>query len=169
MQLNPARGRKHWSINTICANPQTYGLCSSTPRGDGNLIDPLRVATMPLGDGLCSSTPRGDGNLLNIAHNPHPHWRGLCSSTPRGDGNYELHFLSPFRLSGLCSSTPRGDGNLPNSRFPRSEPGRRFMQLNPARGRKLDAVLGAVLAHQDTDGLCSSTPRGDGNFDCGVT
>ena len=36
-----------------------------------------------------------------------------------------------------------------------------FMQLNPARGRKLD-YLGASLGIPLL-GLCSSTPRGDGN------
>ena len=38
---------------------------------------------------------------------------------------------------------------------------RRFMQLNPARGRKLGNKQRAK--RQAPRGLCSSTPRGDGN------
>ena len=37
----------------------------------------------------------------------------------------------------------------------------RFMQLNPARGRKLDLGQHGATGHDV--GLCSSTPRGDGN------
>ena len=36
-----------------------------------------------------------------------------------------------------------------------------FMQLNPARGRKLDNV--GIIDQRPGHGLCSSTPRGDGN------
>ena len=35
MQLNPARGRKR-EYAAIYALLNKYGLCSSTPRGDGN-------------------------------------------------------------------------------------------------------------------------------------
>ena len=38
----------------------------------------------------------------------------------------------------------------------------RFMQLNPARGRKLEHI--ARLGNKNDAGLCSSTPRGDGNM-----
>ena len=37
--------------------------------------------------GLCSSTPRGDGNLIVWRLIVSSFLRGLCSSTPRGDGN----------------------------------------------------------------------------------
>ena len=38
----------------------------------------------------------------------------------------------------------------------------RFMQLNPARGRKLEVCRERYGAKKE-QGLCSSTPRGDGN------
>ena len=87
---------------------------------------------------------------------------------------------------GLCSSTPRGDGNLDLNKSSRSRHYDRFMQLNPARGRKpvclslclavclsrfmqLNPARGRKPAHGvvhgpgNRKGLCSSTPRGDGN------
>ena len=45
-------------------------------------------------------------------------------------------------------------------------PSKRFMQLNPARGRKQKLVLTCPRYH-GIHGLCSSTPRGDGN--CAVS
>ena len=88
---------------------------------------------------------------------------------------------------GLCSSTPRGDGNYVLLGSPRIALAW-FMQLNPARGRKLGTSASAmsrryaaVYAAQPREGtetgkdlspakrptlsqgLCSSTPRGDGN------
>ena len=42
------------------------GLCSSTPRGDGNLSSISRVWATRTMLGLCSSTPRGDGNSASV-------------------------------------------------------------------------------------------------------
>ena len=161
MQLNPARGRKpgvkltnerYWApvyaaqpregteTRTVSSHSWRHnknGLCSSTPRGDGNT---RYIQDLPLGNGsgLCSSTPRGDGNLLCQVRRTIPLSRlGLCSSTPRGDGNRSDPGLASGRtFLGLCSSTPRGDGNFNSSQLTSSS-------LLP--------------------GLCSSTPRGDGN------
>ena len=36
MQLNPARGRKRVTFCDLHPRHMTLGLCSSTPRGDGN-------------------------------------------------------------------------------------------------------------------------------------
>ena len=71
---------------------------------------------------------------------------GLCSSTPRGDGNFVPPEISnEVQTLGLCSSTPRGDGNarLGNKH---DRIAQRFMQLNPARGRKLAAPRGRRCA-----------------------
>ena len=88
-------------------------------------------------------------------------WGGLCSSTPRGDGNTPLYSISACTLIlGLCSSTPRGDGNLLITLSIIDGPPR-FMQLNPARGRKLAEL--SLVGIRVQVGLCSSTPRGDGN------
>ena len=60
---------------------------------------------------------------------------------------------------GLCSSTPRGDGNVKLRKASTSLNLVRFMQLNPARGRKLeegggevDHVLVMVYAAQPREG-----------------
>ena len=63
---------------------------------------------------------------------------------------------------GLCSSTPRGDGNALSIRGHGTISCVRFMQLNPARGRKLPMDVSASSSPLPL-GLCSSTPRGDGN------
>ena len=85
MQLNPARGRKPEELDIVACTIQ-YGLCSSTPRGDGNRS--VEKPTTPLIKGLCSSTPRGDGNFFrDLRATLSQRSLGLCSSTPRGDGN----------------------------------------------------------------------------------
>ena len=61
MQLNPARGRKRPKQPFFRDRLSCHGLCSSTPRGDGNPYQALSEST-PSSPGLCSSTPRGDGN-----------------------------------------------------------------------------------------------------------
>ena len=68
----------------------------------------------------------------------------------------------PHCFSGLCSSTPRGDGNLTQKVAPTQSSQSRFMQLNPARGRKLGLIFWVIPRYAGV-GLCSSTPRGDGN------
>ena len=76
-----------------------------------------------------------------VRHAQHPS-AGLCSSTPRGDGNIRhLPVLSKVNTSGLCSSTPRGDGNTVKPTAVPTTISSRFMQLNPARGRKLACLL----------------------------
>ena len=134
MQLNPARGRKLSVSSTARAPDTNKGLCSSTPRGDGNFC-PIASHLFGLSYGLCSSTPRGDGNMYSNLLLSIVLFQGLCSSTPRGDGNLGDSGSVPHKPSGLCSSTPRGDGNMDAARaiVPL---GARFMQLNPARGRK---------------------------------
>ena len=62
MQLNPARGRKLIQTSYTTDKSRKHGLCSSTPRGDGNQSLALRISCAS-SIGLCSSTPRGDGNL----------------------------------------------------------------------------------------------------------
>ena len=63
MQLNPARGRKLVDINHSSMTFESDGLCSSTPRGDGNWNGAATAETFQSQVGLCSSTPRGDGNF----------------------------------------------------------------------------------------------------------
>ena len=162
MQLNPARGRKHELAPEVPVPWYQPGLCSSTPRGDGNHSQ-LASSCSSRSNGLCSSTPRGDGNnsildeissISNLKVYAAQPREGTETST---DVNTSLNCIE----IGLCSSTPRGDGNGEEACHP-PPPAEGFMQLNPARGRKL--VNGIVYCPGPLiDGLCSSTPRGDGN------
>ena len=115
-------------------------------------------------NGLCSSTPRGDGNFAEIGCVLYDVLVRFMQLNPaRGR---KLMTMSVVWLAinlGLCSSTPRGDGNYLRYRPSyHISTGRRFMQLNPARGRKPVDRLAEVRVH--VPGLCSSTPRGDGNW-----
>ena len=142
MQLNPARGRKRLGV-IINLLPKFLEVYAAQPR-EGTETRRWTRSTHPgRRYGLCSSTPRGDGNLPMICWQVSSFTPGLCSSTPRGDGNHLGHPLHEERddhrvyaaqpregtetltyrafsacccRRGLCSSTPRGDGNT-SSKF----------------------------------------------------
>ena len=70
---------------------------------------------------------------------------GVYAAQPR-EGTETLlqnvrHYL--FGFHGLCSSTPRGDGNW-NKKYPKFQKQLGFMQLNPARGRKLQPEFSMI-------------------------
>jgi len=139
MQLNPARGRK-----PVGLDPQPYahrvrGLCSSTPRGDGNWYKLIASQTTLIVIGLCSSTPRGDGNPSHALVYRVEIAGVVYAAQPREGTETWKHRrrLSRRHALGLCSSTPRGDGNETLCRYGKTMIGSGFMQLNPARGRKL--------------------------------
>ena len=186
MQLNPARGRKPCQPFSTAGKQTGVGLCSSTPRGDGNMV--IRIgAKVERALGFMQLNPaRGRKHLPRRAvRSLHPH-RFMQLNPARG----RKHLLAPASSRALIS---------------------RFMQLNPARGRKrgctcsacrtparvyaaqpregtetsllqFDLPFGifAVYAAQPREGtetfksiraksryspgLCSSTPRGDGNL-----
>ena len=94
MQLNPARGRKLYR-HRHKQNQYDQGLCSSTPRGDGNL--------------MAKSTIAG------------AHCFRVYAAQPR-EGTETLNLYS-----------------ILNSYRPW------FMQLNPARGRKLDKIASICI------------------------
>ena|GEM_PF-7067077 len=135
MQLNPARGRKHVREIAIC-RLRPDGLCSSTPRGDGNTPE-SHIGVIVVYLGLCSSTPRGDGNVAWLAVKVAAGFAtGLCSSTPRGDGN-QYHDAKSSNSCGLVyAAQPREGTETRLSRARSRWSPSRFMQLNPARGRK---------------------------------
>ena len=133
MQLNPARGRKLHEPDSLCR--LHYGLCSSTPRGDGNPTDPdmgrkRRVRFMQL-------NPARGRKLARHPLHHHPRWYTVYAAQPR-------------------EGTETGRVPALSGRFPA-----RFMQLNPARGRKRDVACRTPARRGF--GLCGSTPRGDGN------
>ena len=112
--------------------------------------------------GLCSSTPRGDGNWHAIHYTIiHDGIRFMQLNPARGrkPGEYLL-YQGAFQR-GLCSSTPRGDGNSLSGQLYTRTVVSWFMQLNPARGRKRDVACRTPARRGF--GLCGSTPRGDGN------
>ena len=138
MQLNPARGRKQYHRKPTDHQHILHGLCSSTPRGDGNKR--RRGWSHEAGHEVYAAQPR-EGTETD--------------GSPVG-GAYAS-------CGGLCSSTPRGDGNSHKMCMWRGDMARWFMQLNPARGRKLERLDIEHLIPHLICGLCSSTPRGDGN------
>ncbi len=159
MQLNSARGRKLvWRL-MASSSLRRAGLCSSTPRGDGNSSATM-TRSMVTSHGLCSYNPaRGRKHQRNRLASTR-HEMGLCSSTPRGDGNY-LHKEIKNIRDKVYTAQPR-EGTETRWVLEMLGNNGRFMQLNPARGRKrAHAPLsghGAALdphAHDDTP-PCSS-------------
>ena len=135
MQLNPVRGRKQAYVSHILLGQTAYGLCSSTPRGDGNPCHELSLPLFVVFRFMQLNPARGRKRDCEVVKQEINHY-GLCSSTPRGDGNLMMVILWGVRL--------------------------RFMQLNPARGRKrAHAPLSGhgaahdLYAHDDTP-PCSS-------------
>ena len=64
---------------------------------------------------------------------------GLCSSTPRGDGNLDIDDYGETReVKAVYAAQPREGTETAESLLAVGKASRRFMQLNPARGRKLD-------------------------------
>ena len=160
MQLNPARGRKLWILDELKIRLMA-GLCSSTPRGDGNSTNHERnqlklikwfMQLNPARGRKPVAMPRDSGGYqmrfmqLNPARGRKQSLDGVThiedmgavyAAQPReGTETMKLTTTLARLVAGLCSSTPRGDGN----------------QTGPA-----------YHACRDIQGLCSSTPRGDGN------
>ena len=136
MQLNPARGRKR---SVIIILPRViYGLCSSTPRGDGN----------PMLPSYHSGTSRAGFMQLNPA---------------RGRKQLIINFAQEVNKVAVYAAQPREGTETHVNFFADIRGYTWFMQLNPARGRKpiRSWTRLRMVCHF---GLCSSTPRGDGNL-----
>ena len=58
MQLNPARGRKHLECEDDGEVLAGDGLCSSTPRGDGNLPEYRLLILLAYTDKVYAAQPR---------------------------------------------------------------------------------------------------------------
>ena len=139
MQLNPARGRKHAICSGVYSDIAITRFMQLNP-ARGRKLQTTHEQELSLAKyGLCSSTPRGDGNKRNA--------KSITRLT-----NQRFMQLNPARGRKRHAVT---------SNVTRASP--RFMQLNPARGRKPKIGTKAVTALM-AKGLCSSTPRGDGNI-----
>ena len=134
MQLNPARGRKRARYGLTAGNPfrEVY---AAQPREGTETLFSIHILDLRPRKGLCSSTPRGDGNSHNAA------------------------VISV--ITGVVYAAQPREGTETRCRRRRYRDGRapRFMQLNPARGRKLQqripnpSISGyAVYAAQPREG-----------------
>ena len=113
MQLNPARGRKLPLSTVIVILHYLHGLCSSTPRGDGNQLPVLAEKSKP------------------------GHWF-MQLNPARGRKLNHLSFSSCLKVIAVYAAQPReGTETVAMLRDSGGYQTPWFMQLNPARGRKL--------------------------------
>ena len=161
MQLNPARGRKHKGITCVC---NSYEVVYAAQPREGTETCELITQILRIVLGLCSSTPRGDGNrrYASLTQGTTTYTWFMQLNPARGRKLKRDAFSVHAFFVGLCSSTPRGDGNSLGTSAYRQSCEAWFMQLNPARGRKQGLI--ALYLYDTHLGLCSSTPRGDGNL-----
>ena len=97
-----------------------------------------------------------------LKHSTQSRGSGLCSSPPRGDGNCEIPQSPYYRLQGLCSSPPRGDGNRYYRALVDDAKSTMVYTAQPREGT--ETRTSPLRCRQPLrPGLCSSTPRGDGN------
>ena len=135
MQLNPARGRKlPYSPSHFIKSPRFMQL--NPARGRKRASPSVLMAR----DGLT-----------------------VYAAQPReGTETWRNHRRLPTTLVGFMQLNPARGRKLRYSFVYVTSPvGERFMQLNPARGRKRNPQI--LVTDQIKIGLCSSTPRGDGN------
>ena len=184
MQLNPARGRKQRGmpygktvilVTVYAAQPREGTETSLPPRASRHSSSLVYAAQPREGtetdyeitlekddlNRFMQLNPARGRKLLGLWLTTQGLDDGLCSSTPRGDGNIRPRSGTFRATRGLCSSTPRGDGNFDNAKSDIVSSSAQFMQLNPARGRKLRSVDTWCLPAMRC-GLCTPTPRGDG-------
>ena len=116
MQLNPARGRKHFLSAGNKMSLKKWFMQLNPARGRKLTQCSFVMACYSI-HGLCSSTPRGDGNNSNINSNMDSNTSRFMQLNPaRGRKRQECAYGQGVREQ-------------------------RFMQLNPARGRKHDPNL----------------------------
>ena len=114
------------------------GLCSSTPRGDGNkpclYVSPWATYKLVYAAQPREGTETAHDLVISVKDIEH----GLCSSTPRGDGNRVRLVVSGSQHISVYAAQPREGTETDIPIFDVSPHlCYRFMQLNPARGRKL--------------------------------
>ena len=160
MQLNPARGRKH--AECLIAPGKGSGVYAAQPREGTETLKMLALIFAAIGLGLCSSTPRGDGNSFEDIADCRPILFGFMQLNPARGRKPFFTLESLGSGSTVYAAQPREGTETCPIRADLCTQQSRFMQLNPARGRKLGAV--PISKSHMLHGLCSSTPRGDGNY-----
>ena len=161
MQLNPARGRKPAIAPDVPA-PPALGLCSSTPRGDGNQINCIINQPKRMVEVYAAQPREGTETCINTNPAAIPLKR-VYAAQPREGTETRLRKLKQIYLEhGLCSSTPRGDGNSSSSTGYSASVTTLVYAAQPREGTETQS-LNRLNPNSRLYGLCSSTPRGDGN------
>ena len=141
---------------------------AAQPREGTETKDPRNVNNIVALRGLCSSTPRGDGNFGRAASSPLRFPCGLCSSTPRGDGNpRRVRHQFVTNCDTVYAAQPREGTETRQCTWSRLSA--RAVLVYAAQPREGTETIGDSKAHTlpICQGLCSSTPRGDGNQEGG--
>ena len=143
MQLNPARGRKLAIFDRHGLLIRLGGLCSSTPRGDGNAYRGTLLYKSCV-DTVYAAQPR-EGTETIV-------WHGdkVCQT-------FEVYAAQPRegtetprirRTNDGCTvvyaAQPREGTETDGIHSATAETSSWFMQLNPARGRKLVGLVGPL-------------------------
>ena len=134
MQLNPARGRKHVThFQTF--EPLRKGVYAAQPREGTETGNFVRGKVDQLYLVYAAQPREGTETLPRVARAALWLSKVYAAQPREGTETLSLRFLG-IMVIGLCSSTPRGDGNKRAWFGIRLKFFSRFMQLNPARGRK---------------------------------
>ena len=160
MQLNPARGRKP-SRSYIVLDTETTRFMQLNPARGRKQVAP--TASSQRSPRFMQLNPARGRKLERASANPRVWHKGVYAAQPR-EGTETLR--------DKCG-VPKEDANMVYAAQPREGTETLylpedcahyrdwFMQLNPARGRK--PLVSASHEKLFLLGLCSSTPRGDGN------
>ena len=162
MQLNPARGRKRDDVHLHGLAPRRGAVYAAQPR-EGTETDILSTAYQFSGDSRFMQLNPARGRKLSVClcHQPSPFQSRFMQLNPaRGRKRVEELKAQLKEANKVYAAQPReGTETFSVNSYRKCEI--RFMQLNPARGRKLLPPIPRAGRH--AKGLCSSTPRGDGN------
>ena len=113
MQLNPARGRKLDKGGIEVIEIYTGGLCSSTPRGDGNLNKTPGIAIETFLKVYAAQPREGTETIWSTNRLKFIQFKVYAAQPREGTETNNMVKLkfTIIMYNGLCSSTPRGDGN----------------------------------------------------------
>ena len=141
MQLNPARGRKLGVVHLPLDNLARFMQLNPAR---GRKLDCLSQPRVPAPGFMQLNPARGRKPVL-LSVVLKPSWGEVYAAQPREGTETRAHPKKggDHESPGLCSSTPRGDGNTDALPKIYSCPGG-FMQLNPARGRKLSPWISLI-------------------------
>ena len=139
MQLNPARGRKLDKVHSYHTRNRHRFMQLNPARGRKLTPVPLviRNRNLDILQGLCSSTPRGDGNKHGSLRRKLSFCKVYAAQPREGTETRISSLVSICRIARFMQLNPaRGRKHDEYSEW-LAHYGTRFMQLNPARGRKL--------------------------------